>query len=185
MTGSRMQIMRQRSHYPTLSYGELREILPIIVDERLERFEARIGPPSGIKGCWEWQGGSRTRAGYGLVQGSIDYRGYSFLAHRVAWALAHNVEPNNLIIRHSCDNQACCRWDHLLSGTMLDNYEDMVRRGRRRISYKGRPIDETGRAEAIRLRFEERRSIRQIAIQLRRHRTTIIRWLAWHVKTHR
>jgi hypothetical protein len=174
-----MQIMRQRSHYPTISYGELREILPIIVDERRERFEARIGPPSGIEGCCEWLGGSRTRAGYGLVQGSIDYHGYSFLAHRVAWALAHNAEPNNLIIRHSCDNPACCRWDHLLSGTMLDNYEARKPQG------KGRPVDETGRAEAIRLRFEERRFIRQIALRLRRHPATIIRWLAWHVKIRR
>jgi hypothetical protein len=162
-----------------ISHGELREILPIIVDERRWRFEARIGPPSGIKGCREWLGGSRTRAGYGLVQGSINYRGYSFLAHRVVWALVHHVEPNNLIIRHSCDNPACCRWDHLLSGTMLDNYEDARRR---KLPGKGRPIDAIGRAEAIRLRFEERRSIRQIAIQLRRHRTTIIRWLAWYVE---
>jgi hypothetical protein len=177
---SRITIMRQRSHYPRPTYGELKAVLPVMVDKRLARFLSKIGP-IGPRGCREWQGGTN-KAGYGLVQGCVDYQGYSFLAHRVVWALAHGVEPGDLVIRHSCDNRPCCSEGHLLSGTHLDNTNDMIARGRARFGLGRRPVDEVGRAEAIELRFgPSRLSISEIAHRLRRHRATVQRWLAWHV----
>src|SRR5215469_2799720 len=179
MALSQGSIMRQRSHYRTVSYGTLVAILPVIVGKRRDRFLSKIGEPSGPKGCREWQGGQMP-AGYGLVQGSIAYQGYTFLAHRVSWALAHDCEPGELVIRHWCDNPPCCEWRHLRSGTDLDNVRDMIERGR--LNPHGPGVDTIARSAAIRMRFQDRMRVDVIAATLGRHRSTISRWLAWHLE---
>lgn len=91
-------------------------------EERLDAYVQRGGPDE----CWEW-----TRAkskGYGnLSTGNGKYRP----AHIVAWELANNrPRPKGMVIRHSCDNRACCNPAHLLLGTQRDNMRDKVERGR-------------------------------------------------------
>ena len=51
--------------------------------------------------------------------------------HRLVWE-AHNAEPipENMVVRHTCDNPQCCNPNHLLLGTMQDNVDDMFSRGR-------------------------------------------------------
>jgi len=51
--------------------------------------------------------------------------------HRLVWE-AHNAEPipDGQVVRHTCDNPACCNPNHLLLGTMQDNVADMFERGR-------------------------------------------------------
>jgi hypothetical protein len=42
--------------------------------------------------------------------------------------------PKGMVIRHKCDNPACCNIEHLEIGTPLDNVNDMIERGRKAIN---------------------------------------------------
>ena len=178
--------MKRQNAYPRVRYGELTEILPVVVGTRRKRFGARIDVSGGRFSCHPWLGGT-TGEGYGIFQGSIAYRGYSFLAHRITWALDHGREPNEWIVRHSCDNPACCNPRHLLIGDQLDNVRDMIERGRANFwGARGRSGADANaadyswddRLEAERLRFEERWAIADIAVKIGCHRATVMRWLA-------
>jgi hypothetical protein len=73
------------------------------------------------EGCWEWQA-YKAKTGYGWL-GS----GY---AHRFAYEYANGEIPQGQIIRHACDNRACVRPSHLLTGDRPRNSLDMHERGR-------------------------------------------------------
>gem|GEM_PF-5460792 len=60
----------------------------------------------------------RSLTWHGIFQGCDDYVGFSFTAHRVVWALHHQREPGDLVIRHRCDKPGCCNQLHLLDGTL-------------------------------------------------------------------
>ncbi len=167
--------------YPRKRYGELLDILPVIQGTRRKKFLAKIDRSAGSFGCHPWRG-PRLPSGYGLTQGSVDYLGYSFLAHRVAWAIARRREPAAALILHSCDNPPCCNPAHLRSGTHQDNTHDMIKRGRANYVSSGRPVDEDGRAEAIRLRFVEHSPMADIVRAVGRHRATISRWCQAYVR---
>jgi hypothetical protein len=77
------------------------------------------------EGCWEWQG-PRSSGGYGRI--SIGRRTCS--THRVAWEITHGPIPDGMYVLHHCDNPPCCRPDHLFLGTLSDNMQDAVRKGR-------------------------------------------------------
>jgi hypothetical protein len=81
-----------------------------------DRFWAKVqfGP-----GCWEWQGW-RDQDGYGQHD--------KMRTHRIAYLIDHVDAPP--VVRHSCDNPPCVRPSHLLGGTMQDNVDDKMRRGR-------------------------------------------------------
>ena len=90
------------------------------------RFWAKVTvaePPD----CWPWTG-AISRNGYG----SIKVNGKAASAHRVAYSLAHGHPPAGLLIRHKCDNRACCNPHHLETGDHVQNARDMVERGRAR-----------------------------------------------------
>lgn len=94
-------------------------------------FWARTTP---VGDCWVWIG-ARNRDGYGVVGFKIGHHRES-LAHRVAYYLHNGTVPlggnrrGTLIVRHSCDNRACCNPAHLVLGTPTDNARDCVSRGR-------------------------------------------------------
>lgn len=174
--------------YPKKTYGTLVDILPVITGKRRDRFLSRIDRSGGPDACHPWQGHGLD-AGYGLVQGCVRYQGYSFLAHRVAWALAHDEEPGERIVRHSCDNPPCCNERHLIAGSLKDNHVDMIERGR--APHPDDPFLARGkygpeanaalytadqRATALSMRYIHRRPIQAIADELGCHRTTLHRW---------
>lgn len=72
--------------------------------------------------CWEWTAAKRS-SGYGAF-----WLGEMQSAHRVAYRLTHGELPP--VVRHTCDNPACVRPDHLRGGTVQDNADDMVSKGR-------------------------------------------------------
>ncbi len=50
--------------------------------------------------------------------------------HRASWILVHGPIPADVVVRHRCDNPACVRPDHLLTGSQAQNLDDMRERGR-------------------------------------------------------
>jgi hypothetical protein len=90
----------------------------------IDRFWSKVDR-KGPEECWPWLAG-KSPSGYGSF--SIKLRG--FRAHRVAYELEIGPIPEGLIVRHKCDNPACCNPNHLEVGTNRDNTQDAIRRGR-------------------------------------------------------
>lgn len=82
----------------------------------LHRFHSKV-QPNPDTGCHEWAAAA-CHLGYGRF--GIDNRTY--LAHRVAWTLAHGKDiPDGLQIDHRCRNPRCVNPDHLDAVTPRDN----------------------------------------------------------------
>jgi hypothetical protein len=91
-----------------------------------ERFWEKVDQ-SDADGCWTYRG-AHNQLGYGIVR--VDGRNVG--AHRVAYELTFGPIPEGLVICHICDNGACCNPMHLWAGTMRENTEDMLVKGRAR-----------------------------------------------------
>src|ERR1035437_5518633 len=77
--------------------------------------------------CWPWMHATDSH-GYGKLQWFELSPGHFLKASRVAFFLTHGWWPK--VVRHECDNPPCCNPAHLLAGTLKDNSQDMVSRGR-------------------------------------------------------
>jgi len=75
-------------------------------------------------GCWLWSGGERR--GYGAI--TIDQKVFS--AHRVSLRVFGGVDAGDQVVLHLCDVRRCCNPDHLRVGTLSDNTQDMLGKGR-------------------------------------------------------
>ena len=88
-----------------------------------KRFWAKVDKSGD---CWIWLA-STNEHGYGRFR--IGGRnGKSHKAHRVAYYLEYGEWPLNGL--HKCDNPPCVRPDHIFSGTLQDNINDMNTKGR-------------------------------------------------------
>lgn len=60
------------------------------------------------------------------------YEGRTHAAHRVSYAKHHGIPIGDVppLLRHKCDVKLCCEPAHLEPGTVQDNSNDMVERGR-------------------------------------------------------
>lgn len=106
------------------------------------------------KPCKEFAG-YRNSKGYG----NKHHKGKTQLAHRVAYAEHHGIAIEDVppLLRHKCDNPACCEPLHLEPGTHLDNERDKVERGRKpkgEQAYQAKLTD--AQVAAIRERFVPR-----------------------------
>jgi hypothetical protein len=94
---------------------------------------AMIDPFGGLYCCWNYIGKRKHRDGYGYPKRNQK----SVLAHR--WSYEHHygtkLKPTT-VIRHICDNPACCNPLHLIPGTQKENVEDMMKRNRKKITVK-------------------------------------------------
>lgn len=77
------------------------------------------------KECWEWTG-CKDRDGYG----QFGYNNRQWKAHRIAYFFSHGSIDDSKLICHHCDNPKCVRPEHLYQGTVKDNSQDMINRGR-------------------------------------------------------
>lgn len=86
-----------------------------------------------VTNCWEWTKATNN-IGYGMFR--FDSNGMR-TAHRVSYELYNGPIPKGMIVCHTCDNPKCVNPDHLWLGTQLDNYLDMVSKGRNKALVKG------------------------------------------------
>lgn len=85
----------------------------------------QIDPEGGLHACWNWTGGKHND-GYGVIR----YKGKKCKAHRLFYKYYIENINDNLVVRHTCDNPACCNPLHLIHGTQADNVKDMWDRNR-------------------------------------------------------
>lgn len=92
-----------------------------LLDRLLNKVEV-----NDITDCWEYQGG-KNNIGYGMIRDDDKMR----TAHRVSYE-EHNQKkiPKYMCVCHTCDNPICVNPAHLWLGTMQDNIDDMIRKGR-------------------------------------------------------
>ncbi len=51
-------------------------------------------------------------------------------AHRAAWIRSNGAIPDGLVVCHKCDNGLCVNVDHLFLGTLSENMQDCISKGR-------------------------------------------------------
>lgn len=94
-----------------------------------DRFLKKINKTSS---CWLWTG-SKTRGGYGNIRAKVNSKWTMRRSHIVSYEL-YKGPVNGLQVCHSCDTPSCVNPDHLWLGTAKENADDMVSKGRNKIS---------------------------------------------------
>lgn len=80
--------------------------------------------PEPMSGCVLWVR-SINASGYGSIK-----RDGFWLAHRYSYAVEFGDFDRSLCVLHRCDNSACINPRHLFLGTVEDNNNDKIRKGR-------------------------------------------------------
>ena len=106
-------------------------------------------------GCIEWTGYTSSSGYPNFKIGKVNYS-----AHRVAREYFYGPIPENLLVRHTCDNRRCINPAHLAIGTHQQNMSDMRERGRARPGNRKLKPDDV---KAMRLARESGSKINDIA----------------------
>ena len=86
-----------------------------------------IDPSGGLYSCWLYIGQRWHRDGYGYPKRNQK----GILAHRWSYEHHYGVQlTSETVVRHTCDNPACCNPLHLILGSQADNVKDMHKRSR-------------------------------------------------------
>ena len=96
----------------------------LTIKQRILR-NVKIHPKTG---CWEWQLKTKPTS-YGVLK----VKAKQIFAHRLAYQEFVGPIPKHLFVCHSCDNRVCCNPTHLWLGTIQDNVDDMIAKGRQKL----------------------------------------------------
>lgn len=93
---------------------------------KIERFFQKVYPEPNT-GCWLWAGAALPSYGHGTLSGAS----YGFFyAHRFSYFIHKGDFDRSKLVCHTCDVPWCVNPDHLYLGTLSDNMNDKVSRGR-------------------------------------------------------
>ena len=86
-------------------------------------------------------------------------------AHRFAWKLWRGLIPDGLCVLHHCDTPSCVNPEHLFLGTVADNTNDMVKKGRN-VYFSGEksPLSKLKESDVIKIRACLKNGETQISI---------------------
>jgi hypothetical protein len=79
-----------------------------------------------VTDCWEWTA-ALNNIGYGMFRWASNKMRS---AHRVSYELFNGPIPDGMAVCHKCDNPKCVNPEHLWTGTLKQNAQDMVAKGR-------------------------------------------------------
>lgn len=79
-------------------------------------------------GCWIWTRCKNKPNGYGVAT----VRNKCVRAHRLSWELHNGKIPAGRLVLHHCDTPLCVNPSHLFLGTVRDNIEDKIAKGRQK-----------------------------------------------------
>lgn len=96
--------------------------------EYVQKFVSLMNVTPDKNKCWEWTGAGRVRN-----YGGMRFKRKTWLAHRLC-LLFSGRDPRGKCACHHCDNPKCVNPSHLFIGTMKDNSQDMIKKGRHNAS---------------------------------------------------
>lgn len=91
-----------------------------------ELFYQKIKVEKKEGGCWDSGIKARAERPYPTVH----FKHHQISTHRFAYTCFVGAIPQDKIIMHKCDNPRCCNPEHLQLGTLSDNTQDMISKGR-------------------------------------------------------
>lgn len=133
-----------------------------------ERFASKINKTDS---CWLWKGG-KDKDGYGMFNGRVDGV-LQARAHRYSYARYRGPIPALLNVCHTCDVRACVNPDHLFLGTMADNMDDKMAKGRHVTPVGEKHYRALLTEEHVKAILDDPRTHSRIADDYRVSRTTI------------
>lgn len=86
--------------------------------------------PVPESGCLIWMGYTNSKRDYDYGLAWDERYKKKVLAHRFTWELFKGPIPNDMNVLHKCDVAGCVNPNHLFLGTLKDNSQDMIRKGR-------------------------------------------------------
>lgn len=100
--------------------------------------------------------------------GRTSYKGKSWQAHRLAWALQNGTIPPGLCVLHKCDTRACINVEHLFLGTNADNVKDKMSKGRHKsLAGEAHPKTSITKDQVLELRALRKQGVRVYDLSLK------------------
>lgn len=80
--------------------------------------------------CWVWTGSRDEEYGYGIIGRKINGKRKNLRAHVISYEFKNGPIGAGMFVLHRCDHPWCVNPNHLFIGSIKDNVDDMVKKGR-------------------------------------------------------